>query len=92
MDTDKTPKIVLRKSKSGKGYTVTKKESFIPTPHFQALLADKTMVGFPSKDRDTGEVRKTDAGKTIFVNYVPNETYDKFEEYCSQNNIVLEVN
>lgn len=92
MEDDKTPKIVLRKSKSGKGYTITKKESFIPTEHFQTLLKDKTMVGFPSKDRETGEIRKTDAGKTIFVNYVENANYDKFEEYCTQNNIILEVN
>lgn len=91
--TDELPaKVVLQKTKKENGYTIRKSDSNIPTNHFQALLASKIMTGFKAKDRDTGEIRKDKNGKDIWINYISNEKYGELETYCSDNNMVLEVN
>jgi len=86
-----TPKIVLRKTRKGNGYTIMKKDSFIPTEHFQSLLNTKIMTGFKAKDKDTNEIRKDSNGKDIWVNYVSNEHFGELEEYCNTHSMLLET-
>jgi len=92
MTAEGEPRVVLQKSKSGKGYTIRKVDSNIPTNHFQALLSSKIMAGFKAKDKDTGEIRKDKNGKDIWINYISNENYPQLETYCKDNNMPLTVN
>ena len=90
--TDGPAKVVLQKSKSGKGYTIRKVDSNIPTKNFQELLSTKIMTGFKAIDQNTGEVRKDRNGKDIWINYISNEKFGELETYCTTNSMELEVN
>ena len=88
---DSIPKIVLKTTKNGNGYTVVRKESFIPKNHFTALKQNEIMRSFISKDKDTGEERKSKTGAPIWINYIPIDKFDKLQEYCTTNELPLEV-
>lgn len=80
-------KILLRKTKSGKGYITN---GFVPSEAFNYLLENKVMSRFPSKDPNTGEIRQY-KGKDQYVNYISNENFDQLQSFCDEKGFELEV-
>jgi len=88
--TTQPPKIVLRGTKKGDGYTVVRKESFIPKDHFTSLKTNEIMRSFISKDSD-GNEKKMQNGKPLWINYIPTDQFPKLQEFCKTHTIDLSV-
>ena len=90
-DQNDTPRITLRTTKKGDGYTVMRKDSYIPTEHFNTLKTNKIMQSFISKNKETGEQNLTKSGKPLWINYIPQDKFGDLQQFCQNNNLQLEV-
>ncbi len=85
---EQTQTVIVRKTKSGSGYTLGSK---IGKEHFTTLKSNGILTPFQSKDKDTGEAVKNDAGKAIWINFIPAAQFEALETYCKSNNMELTV-